>query len=99
MNNMTTPILFPESVEECSFKLHKAKQEVSEIASRSFVTQVSACEEMIAQFEANMTNVKKAKARILHNLKKAEEELSSARMDRKFHSTQPTTPRHVSIGK
>ena len=75
MNNMTTPVLFPESLEECSIELRKAKREVSEIISRSFTTRESEREEMIARLEADITDTKKskAKARILRNLKKAEE--------------------------
>ena len=38
MNKLATPILYPESVEECSTELRKAKREVSEIISRSFKT-------------------------------------------------------------
>ena len=75
MNTLSTPILFPESIQECSLELRKAKREVADIIHRSFATRESEREKQIADLEAELGHTKaaKAKIKILRNLKKAEE--------------------------
>jgi hypothetical protein len=75
MSNLASPMLFPETIQECSKELRKAKREVAEIVQQSFATRESEREKQIANLEANITDTKaaKAKIKILRNLKKAEE--------------------------
>ena len=64
MTKLATPILFPETIAECSNALRSAKREVSDIIHRSFATRESERDEMIARLEADITaDAKKAKAK------------------------------------
>jgi hypothetical protein len=67
--------LFPETISECSKALRDAKREVSTIIQRSFSTRENEREQKIARLEEDVIDPKKskAKAKILRNLKKAEE--------------------------
>jgi hypothetical protein len=75
MEQLTTPMLFPATVSECSKALRDAKREVSAIIQRSFSTRENERQQQIARLEADVIDQKKskAKAKILRNLKKAEE--------------------------
>jgi hypothetical protein len=75
MEQLATPILFPETVSECSKALRDAKREVSTIIQRSFNTRDNEREQQIAHLETDVIDPKKskAKAKILRNLKKAED--------------------------
>ena len=75
MEQLATPMLFPVTISECSKALREAKREVSTIIQRSFSTRENEREKQIAHLEADIIDPKKskAKAKILRNLKKAEE--------------------------
>ena len=75
MNTLSSPILFPETIRECSTELRNAKREVAAIIQRSFATREAEREKQIAELEAEVTSTKaaKTKIKILRNLKKAEE--------------------------
>jgi hypothetical protein len=80
IQNLAEAIDFPQSIEDCSTALKRAKKDVKDIIDRSFATRESERDEQIAKLEAEIetqtgcTSNKdnKAKLTILRNLKKAE---------------------------
>ena len=70
---ITTPFLLPETVGECNQALRQAKREVSNIIEHSFEVRDEERNKQIKELEADPDSHNKKKAKILRNLKKAEE--------------------------
>lgn len=73
MKSLTTPFTMPHSLTECNTALRIAKKEVADIIEHSFEVREKERDQQIKALEEDYDPDNKKKAKILRNLKKAEE--------------------------
>jgi hypothetical protein len=70
---ISSAFLLPETVQECNTALRQAKREVASIVEKSFEVRETERAKQIEELEADLDPSNRKKAKILRNLKKAEE--------------------------
>jgi len=73
LSTLTSAFLLPTTLQECNIAIRKAKRDVSDIIAQSFEVRDNERAKQIEELESDHDPDNKRKAKILRNLKKAEE--------------------------